>query len=237
VTTGTPDWAEQMRRSLDAEVTPHRQAMRRMGGSVRQLIERLTATAAPVEALEEAIDALGALCARLDEYPTRVLEGFAESATSGDPHAFFDNSPLMGMANPLAPPIVLRPHDGAIRGEGRFGSAYEGAPGCVHGGCLAAAFDELLGFAQSLTGRPGMTGTLTVRYRSPTPLHADIRFEGRVERVEGRKIYTVGQSFSGDTLTAEADAVFIRIDFARIAELYDSRRRPGADNGPAGVSG
>lgn len=227
MTTGTPDWAEQLRRALDAEVTPHRQAMRRMGESVRRLIERLMATAAPMEALEEAAAAVDALCARLQAHPGgRVLEGFAESANSGDPHAFFDNSPLMGVANPLAPPIELTLGDDmVVRGQARFGSAYEGPPGCVHGGFVAATFDEVLGFAQSITGEPGMTGTLTIRYRNPTPLHADIRFEGRVERVDGRKIYTVGRSFNGNQLTAEADAVFIRVDFEHIARLYDSRRR------------
>jgi hypothetical protein len=51
-----------------------------------------------------------------------------------------------------------------------FGSAYEGPPGCVHGGYVAAAFDEMLGFVQSLGGNPGMTARLTfpigVRRRS-----------------------------------------------------------------------
>ena len=42
-----------------------------------------------------------------------------------------------------------------------FGSAYEGPPGCVHGGYVAAAFDEMLGFVQSLGGNPGMTARLT----------------------------------------------------------------------------
>ncbi|HEX9969480.1 MAG TPA: PaaI family thioesterase [Acidimicrobiales bacterium] len=230
MTTGTPDWAEQLRRALDAQVTPHRQAMRRTGESVRQLIERLMATAAPLEALEEVAEAVEALCARLDEHPGgRVLEGFAESANSGDPHAFFDNSPLMGVSNPLAPPVELTLDADTVRGRARFGSAYEGPPGCVHGGYVSAAFDEVLGFAQSITGEPGMTGTLTVRYRNPTPLHVDIRFEGQVERIDGRKIYTVGRAFHGETLTAEADAVFIRIDFERIARLYDIRRRGGEE--------
>lgn len=226
MTVGTPDWAEQLRRALDGDVTAQRQAARRMGDSVRHLIERLTATMAPMEALDEAADAIDEVCRRLAAYPGgRVPEGFAEAANSGDPHAFFDNSPQIGRANPLAPPIAVHVEGDLVVGAVVFGSAYEGPPGCVHGGHVAAAFDEVLGMAQSLTGQPGMTGTLTVRYRRPTPLFTDLRFEARVERVEGRKIFTVGRSFSGDELTAEADAVFVRIDFERIAELYDKRRR------------
>ena len=223
---GTPDWAEQLRRALDGDVTAQRQAARRMGDSVRQLIERLTATMAPLEALDEAADAIDEVCRRLAAYPGgRVPEGFAEAANSGDPHAFFDNSPQIGRANPLAPPIVVHVDGDLVVGTVVFGSAYEGPPGCVHGGQIAAAFDEVLGMAQSLTGAPGMTGTLTVHYRRPTPLFTELRYEGRVERIEGRKIFTTGRSFNGDELTAEAEAVFVRIDFERIAELYDSRRR------------
>lgn len=226
MTVGTPDWAEQLRRAKDGDVTPHRQSMRRMGDSVRQLIEGLMATTAPMEALDEVVEAVDAIRRRFEAYPGgRVPEGFAEAANSGDPHAFFDNSPQIGRANPLAPPILIDVEGDLVVGRVVFGSAYEGPPGCVHGGHVAAAFDEVLGMAQSLTGQPGMTGTLTVRYRRPTPLFTELRYQGRVERIEGRKIFTVGRSFHGDELTAEADAVFIRIDFQRIAELYDSRRR------------
>ena len=106
-----------------------------------------------------------------------------------------------------------------------FRSAYEGPPGCVHGGYIAAAFDELLGFANSLSGTPGMTGTLTIRYRRPTPLHTELRFEGRYERSEGRKIFTTGQLFSGETLCAEADGLFIAVDFERFRRLFEERKK------------
>ena len=39
----------------------------------------------------------------------------------------------------------------------------------------------VLGAAQTFSGAPGMTGTLTIRYRKPTPLHTDLRFEGRFD--------------------------------------------------------
>ena len=59
-----------------------------------------------------------------------------------------------------------------------FNAAYEGPPGNVHGGMVAAAFDEVLGMAQSLSGNAGFTGTLTIRYRSPTPLYEPLLFRG-----------------------------------------------------------
>lgn len=222
-----PSWADQLRQALRREVTPERAAMRRWGDAMRALVERMFATSVPLPAVEEAVERLEELHRRLDAYPVgRIPEGFSEASTSGDPHAFFDNSPLMGRANPLAAPITTAIEGNRVVGHVRFGAAYEGAPGCVHGGFVAAAFDEVLGMAQSLTGTPGMTGTMTVRYRRPTPLYADLRFEGWVDRVEGRKIFTLGRALHDDELTAEADAVFITVDFSKIADLYDRRRRP-----------
>jgi acyl-coenzyme A thioesterase PaaI-like protein len=93
----------------------------------------------------------------------------------------------------------------------------------VHGGWIAAAFDEVLGFTQSLTGHPGMTGTLTIRYRRPTPLHTELRFRGRVDRVEGRKIFTSATLHAGADLCAESDGIFVRVDFERFAELAKQR--------------
>jgi acyl-coenzyme A thioesterase PaaI-like protein len=94
----------------------------------------------------------------------------------------------------------------------------------VHGGYVACAFDEVLGLTQSIGGTPGMTGTLTIRYRRPTPLHTDLRFEGHIERSEGRKRYTKGYLYAGDELTAEAEGLFIQVDMAKIAALMQQRK-------------
>jgi acyl-coenzyme A thioesterase PaaI-like protein len=224
------DWAEAVKHAQSREITPQRTAARRVGEAMRELIQHTVATSAPVEALEGVAEVLEALCRTVTKYPQgRLYEGFAESGPAGDPYAFFDNSPIIGVANPLAPPLRMTIEDGpdgagqTVVGEARYGGAYEGPPGCVHGGYVAAAFDEVLGMTQSITGKPGMTGTLTVRYRRPTPLYTDLRFEGRVDRVEGRKIFTVGRSFAHDELLCEAEAVFISVDFAKIAQLYADR--------------
>jgi acyl-CoA thioesterase FadM len=84
---------------------------------------------------------------------------------------------------------------------------------------VAALFDETLGFAQSMLATPGMTGTLTVRYRKPTPLLTELRIEATVQRVDGRKIFTEARLYAGDTLTAEAEAVFISLSASTLALL------------------
>ncbi|HEY8491323.1 MAG TPA: PaaI family thioesterase [Dehalococcoidia bacterium] len=200
--------------------TGTRAALHRLATAMRRNIHLLTETEADEAELIAAAEALERLNAQLAQRPRpHRLWGFAETSNAGDPHAFFDYSPVVGQANPLAPPLQLRLEDGVVRGSGTFGNAYEGPPGHVHGGFIAAAFDEVLGLAQSTTGRPGMTGTLTVRYRHPTPLNRELRFEGRVERVEGRKIFTRGTLHAGDVLCAEAEAVFVSVDFERMVRL------------------
>lgn len=224
-----------MRQEIEATaVPPRRKEMRRLAAAARQLIERLVATSAPIEVLAESADDLERAALRFEGHAQgHLYEGFAESANAGgDPRAFFDHSPLLGLANPLAPPIDVAMLDRRVEGRVVFGSAYEGPPGCVHGGFIAAAFDEVLGSAQSLSGSPGMTGTLTVRYRSPTPLHTELRFEGELDRVDGRKIFTVGRLFAGDRLCAEAEAVFISIDLAKFERLRLDREARAAGRSP-----
>jgi acyl-coenzyme A thioesterase PaaI-like protein len=140
----------------------------------------------------------------------------------------FDYSPLIGRSNPLAPPIEMGAEGDRVHGRVVFGSAYEGPPGCLHGGYVAAAFDEVLGFAQSLSGSPGMTGTLRVVYRSPTPLHEELRFEAWVDRVEGRKIFTRSTLHAGERLCAEAEGIFISIVPATFKRLIEQRDRRDA---------
>ncbi len=95
----------------------------------------------------------------------------------------------------------------------------------MHGGFVAAAFDEVLGFVQSTTGQPGMTGTLTIRYRRPTPLDTDLRFEATVQRVDGRKIFAEGRLYAGDVLTAEAEGIFISVDVGKMQKLVEVAKK------------
>jgi acyl-coenzyme A thioesterase PaaI-like protein len=218
--------ANRIRSMADSEPTEQRLELRRLADAMRDVIEHLVATKAPADVIAGAAEALEAVAASLAGHPRgHLFEGFAESANAGDPHAHFDHSPIIGKANPLAPPLELRTENDKVVGTATFGSAYEGPPGAVHGGYVAAAFDELLGMAQSLGGKPGMTGTLTVRYRRPHPLHTTIEFEAELVRVEGRKIFTAGRSYADGELRAEAEGIFISVDFSKIAELM---RGPGS---------
>jgi len=106
-----------------------------------------------------------------------------------------------------------------VRGQVSFGSAFEGPPGHVHGGVVAELFDELLGFAQSTTGNPGMTATLTIDYLRPTPLHTELHCRAKVARVEGRKIFAEGELCDGDVVLARGRGMFVSMDRERMKRI------------------
>jgi acyl-coenzyme A thioesterase PaaI-like protein len=88
---------------------------------------------------------------------------------------------------------------------------------------VAAAFDEVLGYAETFSGAPGMTGTLNVVYRTPTPLHTEVTFRAKIARIEGRKIFVHGTLHAGERLCAESDAIFISMKAGRYLELMKER--------------
>lgn len=214
--------------SPERAAVPRNQFAWGLATSMRKIIDRLVDTRAPDSDLEALAKDLAAVADRLDQFDHgRNYGGASEAsiAAGGDgPTGHADYSPVIGPANPLAAPMVVHLDDDVVVGIVTFGHAYEGPPGHVHGGFLAAAFDDLLGATQAMSGNPGMTGSLTVNYRAPTPLHRELRFEGTLDRIDGRKIYTSGRLYNGDTLCAEADGLFISIDFAKMSKLMEERR-------------
>lgn len=219
--------------------TERRVAMRRLASAGREVIELMSSSSATAEELDEAATSLEAVAAVLRGHSSgAAYEGIAEMANAGDllaerrrmvdegdPEAWaqFDYSPFIGLANPMSPPMVMDYDGDRVVCDVTFGSAYEGPPACVHGGYVAAAFDEVLGAAQSLSGEQGMTARLITNYRSPTPLHEPLRIEAWVDRREGRKIFVEGRMTAGDRVTAEAEGLFIAFDPEKFLKLIEKR--------------
>ena len=192
------------------------------------------------DVVDEAVDEVA------DEVADAVVEpaegeSVVEALTRASPEFFavFDHSPFIGLANPLSPPVELSQQGDRVVGRVTFGSAYEGPPGCVHGGYVAAVFDELLGAAQSVAGTAGMTAHLGVDYRRPTPLRRPLVLEGWLESTEGRKTWASGvlrldePGPEGEVVLAEARALFISFDPERFRELLAARDERGeGSDGP-----
>ena len=197
---------------------PDPDAAARLAEATRRVIDLVRRSQASPERMREASEALEGVAARLEpdafEGPFMqrdlVWDGsFSKPDPPTDFAAFFPYSPLVGPRNPIAPPIEFFVEDGRLHGRVTYGAAYVGPPQCVHGGIIAATFDELLGSTNLVHEAGGMTGTLTVRYREPTPIAKPCELLGWIDRIDGRKVFTHGEMRCEGRLTAEAEGIFI----------------------------
>ena len=196
----------------------------RLADAIRKLIEHAVVSDVPDEEVAEIADQLEAIDERLQAHARSRFRP-RELPDFDDLQATFRGDPIMGEHNPLAPPVWVTKDGQTIHGRATLGPAYEGPPGYVHGAIIAGIFDMLLGMANIASGSPGMTGTLTVKYLKPTPLHTELEFETHTERVDGRKTHTAGTLRIGNELYAEAEAVFVQIRLERAVEYLEKLKR------------
>lgn len=88
----------------------------------------------------------------------------------------------------------------------------EGGPGVIHGGVMAAIFDELQGFSGMITQLVAVTAHLEVDYRRPIPLGATVDLESVVHGRSARKIYTAATAKVDGELLASSQGIFVIID-------------------------
>ena len=196
---------------------------RALSDTLREVNERLATRELSADALERAQGHAAALLAELDAPPAaRWYDAPLEPAPRETPDSSFSRqSPVRGTDNPIAPPLSLESgerEDGTpiVIGHARLGHAYEGPPRGVHGGVVAALFDDLLGSAQALAGGGAVTARLAVKYRHLTPIHEDLRFEAWVQSRSGRRITLRARCLAHGRVTAEAEALFAAVDFEEI---------------------
>jgi acyl-coenzyme A thioesterase PaaI-like protein len=127
--------------------------------------------------------------------------------------------PFDGQRVPM-PPWQFAADDRGLVARGQFSNGHTGPPGTVHGGWIAFAFDEILGWANVQAGFPSMTGKLTIRYRKPTPIGAPVVFTVPTPRVDGKRVHVHGTLSVDGSVTAEAEGLFVH---------FKGRRRSPAE--------
>jgi acyl-coenzyme A thioesterase PaaI-like protein len=195
-----------------AEVQRLRGIYEPLTASVRALIDATIRTEMDGEAVATAKAEIDAATARLRG---RQVEGSFGVRFGSDGDQMPWGNVVIGMRNPVAPPLEFAPHpDGGVRADFHLGAAYEGPPGHVHGGVAALILDHALGAAASSADQPRLTGTITLRYLRLTAL-GDLHVEASIVRTEGVKAFAAGYLADADGVTVEAEGVFIQPRWAR----------------------
>lgn len=102
--------------------------------------------------------------------------------------------------------------DHMITATVEFSEVHVGGNEAVHGGTIPLLFDDLLGkFVEAKAQDNSRTAFLKVNYRRITPIDTPLRVEGTIDRIEGRKTWVSGRLYRGSEVTAEAEALFLRL--------------------------
>lgn len=94
--------------------------------------------------------------------------------------------------------------------ELKWGKSACGHPGIVHGGALAASFDDAFGalFFSRRVGN-GFTARLEIDYKRPVPAGTPLRLVSEVDSIEGRKVW-MKATLQSRAAQGEAPVVYAR---------------------------
>jgi len=182
--------------------------------ALRRLNEVSLRTTMPHDVIVEATRKVEELSELLG---TEMIPGNFGVVVTTSGHVRGYGNTVVGMRNAIAPPlkIVQDRVKGGASSEFFLNALYEGPPGKVHGGVLALVLDQIFGEAAAAGGTPGMTGTLTLRYRKPTALGA-CSASAWVDSSAGIKTIVKGELRDADgEVTVEAEGLFILPRWAR----------------------
>lgn len=99
---------------------------------------------------------------------------------------------------------------------------HQGAPGLAHGGLLATAMDESLGFVNFLLRRPAVTARLEIDYRLPVPVGTELAVRAECVAVAGRKTWMRGAASLPDGRVAVgAAALFLAVPVSHFTRHGD----------------
>jgi len=204
----------------DVALRTRRAAIAELGDALREMVEQASATEVPEDVLRQ-VAAQVREAAILLSRRTRTRAGLpgADDLLGG----FRMYNPVTGSGSGLAPPLHIEVAGNAVVGTCTLGLAFEGPPAFAHGGVSAMLLDQLLGYATSAAGHPGMTVKLETRYRAPVPLQTQLRLTAEVSEVNGRRVTARGviaTAAEPGTVLVEASGTFVGLRAEQAARLF-----------------
>ena len=190
------------------------QARQRLASATRALNEKLVSTDIDPELAAALTEKIEGLAAELSQ--ALQVTGLVDMAKRGQRGTIDDVmgelASVGGRSHPCSPELRWQEASNRITGTVKFSQAFEGPPGHVHGGWVAGVLDHLMGMTHVRTGHPGMTGGLSVRYLKPTPLNQVIEVSAQATELDDKRTEVKAEMRFGETTTATAEAIFVRVD-------------------------
>lgn len=203
-----------------SRLAERRAAMTELGDALRELAANAIGTEVAVDVIRDVAEQARALAVTLAERQRRIGEPSPIDDLPGGRRFF---NPVVGVANPVAPPMRVEYVDGAAIGRCTLDRRYEGPPTYAHGGISALLLDQVMGHAVAAAGHPGVTGRLEVRYRATVPLGEPLRVEARLVDVLGVRAAVRGSislETAPDVALVEAEGRFVALRPDQVARLF-----------------
>ena len=206
--------------TVPARVRQRRRAISELGAAMRLLAEQATATEVPSDDLDRVAERIRQAAALLGErVRDRSTPPIADDLMGG----VRMYNPVTGSGSALAPPLLIHESGDVTIGTCTLGLAFEGPPMYAHGGVSAMLLDQMLGYAVSASGNPGMTVHLDTSYRAPVPLLTPLRLTAHVNGIDGRRVTasgTVATASEPDTVLVAATGTFIALSAEQARRLF-----------------
>lgn len=192
-----------------------------LGAAVRRLGHAVIGHEAELTTMLETVALLDRVSETFERGPSRSRE-FSQFSAAHDQdvpdHSRLTSHitrPGSGPGSPHGLEMAVHRRGDRIEAEFTLGASHEGAPQRSHGGIVALAFDDAMGFVLNVIKVVAYTGQITVRYKAPTPLHEPLLVTAWLDRREGRKLFLeaeLRQNGPDGPLLATSSALFIAID-------------------------
>lgn len=171
--------------------------------AMRRLQDVVVSTDPDNELWGSAARVLNDLCERLELH--RVPAGFGLRGRG--PH-------LPGLGHPLMPPWMMTEYgpDGVTM-QGHFSQYHVGSNNAVNGGVIPLLYDWQFGMIVSaIDRRNSRTAYLHIEYRNVTPINQPLISRGRIETIDGRKVFvTATMTDSDGNVLSEASGLMIQL--------------------------
>jgi hypothetical protein len=194
-------------------------------GAIRRLSSLLLS-------LEQAHPTVDAIVAQIGDWERELSAAVPPDSAprigsdeDGSRRVYLDHATDIGAFNPCFPEYRFD-HLDAQTASGRvaFPLVYEGPPGLVHGGFLAVFFDCVIQHQNCLAGLSGKTRFLNVKFRRPTPVLTELRFDITRSQVE-RGITSTARLLLDDAVLCIGEVETLALPPDKLTGFRFGRRR------------